>query len=1073
MFKKTLISLAVASSLGLTGCLSGGDEGANANPDYQITQDRFTAEFMAQFEGKTWPVFDPYPSVSDLPIPNDLIFDSQAGDGSFSVADSTPPVTTALNGLSGASTVAPIDIKFSGAIDNVKGPSANPADLIQQNVFLIELDYASGDPLRGLSASELPSAGATFNNFIAEAKDFNGETYLRLTPVEPLKPNKRYVVVLTNEITDGSGNPIVSSPAYTRLKDDSIVLGPSVDRVRTLINSFWEKVVEDAVNTPLPAPISVSLNQARAANSLPELSRDNVALSYSFTTSNDKKVLQYVANPAQWIEDQLRLSVTTTAAKKARGAHFLLLNEAGVESAPLLTAGTWDINKDGFVTKDDFQPFYDLYKAQMPAILAGFSKTEIVNAVSGALATFKPSSVDPALGSCDEAPFVVNPPPAVVTVDDKFECVGVLLKGGLAAKGINFPEPKKSDIAIDFGTAAPAQAVSAVLSSIPGSANVKVAQGTIKLPYYLETPTSADGSPINTGFWKADTQLAAALNTAFKDAGLVIPQGAGKSDVLNANFPFPKKHADLEVPMLVMYPATVSDGAGGTMVVDPEVEALNLPVVIFQHGITTDRSAALAFGSVLAAQGVAVVAIDQPLHGVGPASSKDKTDLAKQLLSAASQTPLGALVAPSDDNVAAVVGGSFIVDFTINYAAAVESTQLTRSQAIELVSVITKGETSGDTDVLALAAKPSVQKAIGSVGVIQNTVANAGSTIPGLAPVSTKQGVAATGAIERHFGFGTNDFNQIIDMNFNADAVAGASGDLFINLTNFLGSRDNLRQGSVDLMTVRASIGDIAPAFDDSNVYFVGHSLGTINGGAFVASTNAAAEGNAGRKDLKIKAANLLTPTGGVVRMLENSPAFGPTIIAGLTAQTGLTQKDSGLQTYFNVLQHAIDSVDPVNFTDDLQNVVFSQINNDNTTINDGMNNLDGVILPGMLGGQVVQVEMYSSVSPLSGSEPLDTLTAAEDVLPTATDPVPLPAFVRYNELAQHSTPVLPRARKNADGSDVPGSEAIAQATFGQMAAQTLSLVATGGSAVVVDKGDASATPPRPDTSVSIANPTP
>ncbi|MBK1874187.1 hypothetical protein FE848_13220 [Marinobacter sp. 1-3A] len=1064
MFKKTLISLAVASSLGLTGCLSGGDEGANANPDYPISQDTFTTEFMAQFEGKTWPVFDPYPSASALPIPNDLIYDSEAGDGSFSVADSKPPVTTALNGLSGASTVAPIDIKFSGAISNVKGPSSNPAEAVQQNVFLIELDYASGDPLRGLSASELPSAGAPFNNFFVEPKDFNGESFLRITPVEPLKPNRRYVVILTNEIEDASGEPIVSSPAYTRLKDDTIVLGPSVDRVRSLINSFWEKVAEDALSTTIPA-FGVSLNQARAANNLPELSRDNLALTYSFTTSNDKKVLQYIANPAQWIEDQLRLSVTTTAAKKARGAHFLLLNEAGVKSAPVMTAGTWDINKDGFVKKDDFQPFYDIYKAQMPAILGGFGSAEIVAAVNGALATFKPSSVDPDLGSCDETPFIVSPPPTYLAVDDKFECVGVLLKGGLAAKGLTFPEPKKSDIAIDFGTAKPAQAVSAILSSIPGSANVKVAQGTIKLPYYLEAPTSADGSPINTGFWKADTQLAAALNTAFKDAGLVIPQGAGKSEVLNANFPFPKKHADVEVPMLVMYPATVG---GGTVVVDPTVEALNLPVVIFQHGITTDRSAALAFGSVLAAQGVAVIAIDQPLHGVGPFSNAEQEDLAETLLKAANKY--------SAENVTAVINGTFKYGAVLQIQQALDaaptstppSLGISDPNNLDQLNGAIETVLSGVLDAQAPTAKPSLLAAIS----LESTVANAGSTIPGLAPTSTAQGIATNGATERHFGFGKNDFNQIIKMNFNADAAAGASGDLFINLTNFLGSRDNLRQGSVDLMTVRASIGDIAPAFDESNVYFVGHSLGTINGAAFVASTNAAAEGNAGRKDLKVKAANLLTPTGGVVRMLENSPAFGPTIIAGLTAQTGLTQNDSGLQTYFNVLQHAIDSVDPVNFTDDLQNVVFSQINNDNTTINDGMNNLDG-IFPGKLGGQVIQVEMHSSMSPLSGSEPLDLLTGAQDVLSTATTPVTLPAFVRYNELAQHSTPVLPRARKDANGDDVAGSEAIAKATFGQMAAQTLSLVGTGGTAVVVDTGDATATPPRPDTSVSIVNPTP
>ena len=98
MFKKTLISLAVASSVGLTGCFdSAGSGSSNANPDYKISN--------PNFDGKTWPLFNPV--TGDLPIPNDLIFRSDnpattisEADGSFSVADSSPPVTTALNPVS-------------------------------------------------------------------------------------------------------------------------------------------------------------------------------------------------------------------------------------------------------------------------------------------------------------------------------------------------------------------------------------------------------------------------------------------------------------------------------------------------------------------------------------------------------------------------------------------------------------------------------------------------------------------------------------------------------------------------------------------------------------------------------------------------------------------------------------------------------------------------------------------------------------------------------------------------------------------------------------------------------------
>ena len=48
MFKKTLLSLAVASSVSLTGCLDDGKTTENANIDYQIQN--------PDFDGKTYPV---------------------------------------------------------------------------------------------------------------------------------------------------------------------------------------------------------------------------------------------------------------------------------------------------------------------------------------------------------------------------------------------------------------------------------------------------------------------------------------------------------------------------------------------------------------------------------------------------------------------------------------------------------------------------------------------------------------------------------------------------------------------------------------------------------------------------------------------------------------------------------------------------------------------------------------------------------------------------------------------------------------------------------------------------------
>src|SRR5690554_4444608 len=721
MFKKTLISLAVASSLGLTGCFSGAGEGGNANPDYKISQDKNRAEFLAQFEGKTWPVFDPYPSVSDLPIPNDLIF-SGIGDGSFGVPDSQPPVTTALNQLSGASTLAPIDLKFSGSISNVIGPRelTDPLALLQ-NVFLIELDYASGDPLRGLRAGEVPT-GAPFNDFITEVRELRGETYLRILPTKPLKANSRYVVVLTNEIQDSAGEPVVSSPAYTELKDKSQVLGPSVDRVRTLINDFWEETASQAVNTPAfplgPNGALLSLNNLRTANELPELGKENFALTYSFTTSNDKQVLNYIANPANWLRDQIRLSVTTSAVSAVTEAFEDTDNEP---------------------TAANFQ-----------------------NAVQGALDGFTPSEAfattpfAPALeANCDALP-----------VDFRIQCVGNVFYGGLSQQlGLKFPAPEPR--AFDLLTTTDAAQVSAVLSTVlsdpmddtaPTTGLVDVHQGYIDLPYFLNTPLSpTDGSNIQARGWKADAELASGLVGA---TGFPIPQAnASRSTVLNSVFPFPEESEVVRSPLLVMTPA-------GVDLEDLRADANSYDAVIFQHGITTDRSAALAFGSPLIKndpnKNTVVFAIDQPLHGVATSSTEERSELAETLLAGAEIIDDTTPEPVVNGLVSQVVAGSFIAETVIP----------------EIVGAGCTGAATAEDPVAFILAgncgAPAAQQ-LGQSAVLQQTVANAGSTIPGLSP--------ATGEIrERHFNFGTDSNNQVAVMNFNPEQAVGKSGDLFINL---------------------------------------------------------------------------------------------------------------------------------------------------------------------------------------------------------------------------------------------------------------------------------------------------
>ncbi|MEQ1440037.1 hypothetical protein AAG565_11790 [Fontimonas sp. SYSU GA230001] len=154
-----------------------------------------------------------------------------------------------------------------------------------------------------------------------------------------------------------------------------------------------------------------------------------------------------------------------------------------------------------------------------------------------------------------------------------------------------------------------------VIPQLPPVADVYV--GSIQLPYYLAdaTPTAEDGNedfliggapdnPLNS-FWRADPEVVSEGNAP---AG--APCGALQPSVSTTRcFPQPRPRAAQRVPVIATIP---NANSGRTQPND------GWPVVIFQHGITGNRSQMLAIAPALAAAGFAVVAIDLPLHGLPP-----------------------------------------------------------------------------------------------------------------------------------------------------------------------------------------------------------------------------------------------------------------------------------------------------------------------------------------------------------------------------------------------------------------------------------------------------------------------
>lgn len=131
------------------------------------------------------------------------------------------------------------------------------------------------------------------------------------------------------------------------------------------------------------------------------------------------------------------------------------------------------------------------------------------------------------------------------------------------------------------------------------------------------------------------------------------------------------------------------------------------------------------------------------------------------------------------------------------------------------------------------------------------------------------------------------------------------SGTHFINLSSLLTSRDNLREAAADLLTLTRALptldlnGDTVADIDANKIYYVGISLGGIVGTTFAGLPSG------------LRAAVASVPGGGIARLVFDSPTFGPTIRAGLSAQ-GLPS--TAFEQFVRDVQAAIDAGDPLNY---------------------------------------------------------------------------------------------------------------------------------------------------------------
>lgn len=930
MLKKSLLSLAVTASLvGLSGCnISSTTDSAGSVPQIQLDQQAALAAYG------TYAVFDA--ANSKLPVGIDLIFaDAADTDGTANVgADGGNPVYAGINDLDGGiSTLAPIDLAMSGTIDpDTVGKGTS--------VFLVKIPNATD---------------------VATAVTF------------PDKINEDATVGY-NIAAEGAAFKALSAANYDSL---------DITHFAALVNpaNYEAGTAEAALTanaTALITATALTTDYEVSVIGLDGVANNTIRISPTKPLDAKTKYITVVTN-----------GVKTTANVAIKPSQDYATTKAATDSDGNLTAGASKLASSALV---DVSKAINGWEAlASTAVNGAFTAADIV--ISSAFTTVDPKTV---LMSMAYPGYWA---PSVITSNAIAEAV--LTAGGYSSAAIDglgsdavrkatavgvanvaltttalspvtpYEHPRARTVETILAAANTAlQVAPSVLTAsfdTPLTENILIGQAAIELPQYTVKFDAADSTSF-TDHWAGNTTVGAVLDSALgQEAGTTPPSDADGAKNVTYRFPFALEKRKAVVPLLTFEPTATSTG-GCTK------PGTGWPVVILQHGFTSDRTGNLINGTKIADLTChAVIAMDLPHHGAAPTSAGFglNVDYA-HTTEGATQTPFAATVAGA-------------------VAAATEA------------------------------------------GTLDSTI------LDDLA--------------ERHQGFyGVGGApTPVVYADAEADRV-GDSGSLWIRLDSFQRTRDNMRQAVMDLMNLNASIGDIDldgnPAtvdIDDSNVNYIGHSLGAIVGTAFISVNNQSVAGNASLNT--IQKAVLATPGGHLTKLVENSVGIGPSIIAGL-AGNDVDQGTSTFEGFMKVLQATVDSADPMNFISDLKNVAAADI----PTLIVGMYgnlatggstpgdlvvplNGDGLLLTGSYTlADAATSQPDSARNPLTGLEPMLALIGAENIKGTITDNK---TVSKYNE-GGHGT------FSSAGTRSTSAPDFDSTAAYTEMLKQTIGLLLTG-----------------------------
>ncbi|MCW8328066.1 hypothetical protein MD588_04525 [Photobacterium sp. SDRW27] len=240
------------------------------------------------------------PRSQQMDLVNDLRFGSRFVRGiDYQTADDGVVSINGRRGLTiadsdGFSTSAQFDVTFSQPLDPGSVSFSGPT----QNIFLLPLkpngnDYFSLERYPGNGSKLIDETKLAQLQFRANVVTLDGEaSVLRISPLVPLAPKTKYLVILTNTLRDTEGRSIVAADDYYHLSHPAEL---AADTALKGVVSRWHDMAGDAL-VAIAGGFAANGKQSYLSSDRKKAG-EQIAHAFTLTTTSGTEQLEALASP--------------------------------------------------------------------------------------------------------------------------------------------------------------------------------------------------------------------------------------------------------------------------------------------------------------------------------------------------------------------------------------------------------------------------------------------------------------------------------------------------------------------------------------------------------------------------------------------------------------------------------------------------------------------------------------------------------------------------------------------------------------------------------------------------------